>query len=257
MNFRSVLEEIHSEYGESGEFTSADISKMLNVHISATSLMLKRLYNMGFFKRSKLKRPVLTKYEKICNRGYYYKFSLNKHGRDYVKYLAETPIRTSQEMRSAKILWDSLSEDKRRQISDIGLLRLNQKFQRSESSPFDIAYRIFLYFYYSSLQSKVEKLQRSLKISEAVSDAYAEKIGVEIAEKSEVLVEIDKKNRLIKRCFLIIIGNLTDSPKLIEDGKQLLSDKELAKARKAIMEGQEDFGKMFFSVVESALETLK
>ena len=185
-----------------------------------------------------------------------YNFSLNKRGREYVKYLSETPIRASQEMISAKALWDRLSEEERRRISDIGLTRINSKFQRSESPLLDVAYRIFPFFQYSSLQSKVEKLQQALNIREAMSDEIAKQLGIVVTEKSEASIEVDRQNRLIKRYVLILVGKITDSPELLKAGENILSDKELAKARKSIMDGQEEFGKNFFKVLELSLKSL-
>ncbi|WP_148206191.1 V-type ATP synthase subunit I domain-containing protein [Thermococcus sibiricus] len=107
LDFRTLLTIIYEHFG-TGEFTARELSDRLREAISNPALIanpaflkvyrrvskkmisndLRRLYAMGFLKRRRVKRKVMTKSGKVCHRGYEYRYSLSSQGLKYLAYMA-------------------------------------------------------------------------------------------------------------------------------------------------------------------------
>lgn len=59
---------------------------------------LNRLHCMHLVDRERVKRQVVTREGKICNRGYKYLYRTNKQGTKYARYISSASIRQSQQM---------------------------------------------------------------------------------------------------------------------------------------------------------------
>jgi hypothetical protein len=76
------------------------------VSTKSISNELRRLYQMGFLKRKRIKRECTTSRGKTCFRGYEYVYSLSSQGRKYLGYLTN-PERQATELyvSSAELLF--------------------------------------------------------------------------------------------------------------------------------------------------------
>ena len=93
MDFRSLLlglkqmgSGLHGPLGE-GEFDSHAVASHFHMPVKRASNDLRRLWRMGFLKRTSRKRSCLIRGGKLCNKGFEYRYHLSSQGVDYVKWL--------------------------------------------------------------------------------------------------------------------------------------------------------------------------
>jgi hypothetical protein len=123
MKFKQVLRLLESNFGEQG-FKTRDVQSAIQrsirdsgnfiedqtmrstVSTKSISNELRRLYQMGFLKRKRIKRECTTSRGKTCFRGYEYVYSLSSQGRKYLGYLTN-PERQATELyvSSAELLF--------------------------------------------------------------------------------------------------------------------------------------------------------
>jgi hypothetical protein len=72
-----------------GGFDSRAVASYFRMPVKHASNDLRRLWRMGFLKRSRRRRPCLTPEGRLCNRGFEYKHTLSTQGTKYVKWLKE------------------------------------------------------------------------------------------------------------------------------------------------------------------------
>lgn len=65
---------------------------------------LNRLHCMHFVRRKRVKRQVVTREGKICNRGYKYLYWTNKQGHAYARYMISASIHKNQQMQEASLV---------------------------------------------------------------------------------------------------------------------------------------------------------
>jgi hypothetical protein len=113
MKFRQVLRLLESNFGEQG-FKARDAQSVIQrsirdsgnfiedqtmrstVSTKSISNELRRLYQMGFLKRKRIKRECTTNRGKTCYRGYEYVYSLSSQGRKYLGYLTNQERQTTE-----------------------------------------------------------------------------------------------------------------------------------------------------------------
>ena len=85
MNFRNLL--ITLGRMENEEYTSGEVAIRLAQSVRNVSNDLRRVHQMGFLKRKRIRRFCLSKTGKPCFKGCEYKYSLSKQGRSYLAWM--------------------------------------------------------------------------------------------------------------------------------------------------------------------------
>jgi hypothetical protein len=93
LDFRSLLlglkqmgSGLHGLPGEGG-FDSHAVASHFHMPVKRASNDLRRLWRMGFLKRTSVKRSCLIRGGKLCHKGFEYRYHLSSQGVDYVKWL--------------------------------------------------------------------------------------------------------------------------------------------------------------------------
>jgi len=237
LDFRTLLTLVYGHFG-TGEFTARELSDRLREAISNPALMatpaflkvyrrvsrkmisndLRRLYAMGFLKRRRVKRKVMTKSGKICYRGYEYKYSLSSQALKYLQYLGKGEeeewleeledllAKTMIEKNSTKELRDIFWELYKTQIKD------RKGFRRFSTSKMA---------FWERLVEKIAIIFRDRRI---------ESLEKENEELRRKLKELEKRNTMYKRyikelmSFLVRLMNLAD--KALGKAEEFKKEKE-------------------------------
>jgi hypothetical protein len=87
MNFRNLLVTLGRM--ENQEYTSGEVAIRLAQSARNVSNDLRRVHQMGFLKRRRIRRLCLSKTGKPCYKGREYKYSLSEQGRSYLAWMRE------------------------------------------------------------------------------------------------------------------------------------------------------------------------
>jgi hypothetical protein len=87
MNFRNLL--VTLDRMENEEYTSGEVAISLAQSVRNVSNDLRRVHQMGFLKRKRIRRVCLSKTGKPCFKGCEYKYSLSEQGRSYLAWMRE------------------------------------------------------------------------------------------------------------------------------------------------------------------------
>ena len=95
MEFRKLLVELNilkANHLDKG-FTSASAARYLKKQIKEVSNDFRRLHQMGFLRRKRVKRRCLSKTGKYCYKGYEYIYTFSVQGRSYLEWMrVQKPI---------------------------------------------------------------------------------------------------------------------------------------------------------------------
>jgi hypothetical protein len=118
------------EFIAEGGFDSRVVASRFHMPVKHASNDLKRVWRMGFLKRTKCKRDCLTLTGKICSRGFEYKYRLSSQGMKYAEWLKGRKM--IEDLAYAKLTSEVLShlpDDLKDRLSMLSLAKAARRYR--------------------------------------------------------------------------------------------------------------------------------
>ncbi len=111
-------------------FNSRDLGSALKMPVKKASNRLRRLHQMGFLKRKRIKRVCISKTMKPCFKGFMYLYSVSKQGLSYIEWREKKkPLEDYAYIQLMTDVLSNLPGELKYRLNLFGLKRIDSKYR--------------------------------------------------------------------------------------------------------------------------------
>ncbi len=205
MRFHVLLRKLYNVSGSGLEFfDSRDVGSALKMPVKEASNGLRRLHQMGFLKRMRIKRSCFSKTLKPCFKGFMYLYSVSKQGLSYVEWRKnQKPVEDYAYLQLMTDVLSHLPGELIYRLNLVGLARIDSKYRGPARSlrMFDNEMMPFAYLTrkIKNITSEIEQLKsenQKLKLKNEMLTKNNDALEKWISDQKKLLM--DSLKELIK-----------------------------------------------------------